>query len=179
MGGGGSLADGRVPGGVIKALVVVGALAVAFVALWQPLKEAIDSVSEAVGSVGDSVTRQPPAEGSPADPPGGGAVRVREPAFGGVRDVARALNEGGLRCRPVRVDAEDDYVSTGSCQAGPVHVQINVYLNQSSLSLVKESFFSEDFPFAFVLKGNTYVITQAPVARRVHRVIGGRLRLPR
>ncbi|MEA2435150.1 MAG: hypothetical protein QOG54_2607 [Actinomycetota bacterium] len=103
------------------------------------------------------------------------------PGYRGVRGLVRELNAKGLDCRQTVVDAENEYISTGSCQAHvkgasfPVHVQINIYLDPDSLiaalDIMKES------PFDYVTADNWVVVTQPQVARLVKRAIGGRIRL--
>ena len=187
-GTGGSLADGRLPGGITKALVILGALAVGFMLVQEPALEALDKLVESFESATVGGDSDPGSTGlGDASTNGGGqapggrsdGVTGRTKGFGGVREVIKALNRGGLRCVSPRVDGADAYVASGSCQANGVHVQINVYLAETSLAAVTDSFFSNDFPFAFVLKDNTYVISQAAVARRVHDIIGGRFVPPR
>lgn len=102
-----------------------------------------------------------------------------EGPYANVRDVAQALNEGGLPCTQVKVDFSDEIISTGSCQAPGefvrTHVQINIYFNQfalaSSIEIMGEG------AFTYVHDDNWFVITQPATARKVHRILGGSLSL--
>ena len=111
------------------------------------------------------------------DPGAGGGSNQVESPYASVRELAAALNDGGLRCNKVEVDHADNVVATGSCQApgDPVriHVQINIYFQQPSLE-ASEEIMSEG-AFTFVHEDNWFVITQLPVARRVHDILGGDL----
>lgn len=175
--GQGTPAATQVPGGFIRFLVVLALVALGIFLLRDRFTEVVESVSSvfqpAETEVGSGESTRTDPQGVPIE---GGQERTK--GFRSVRDVARSLNKGGLACRSVRVDAENDYVSSGSCRARGTHVQINVYLDAASLHSVRASFSSSDYPFAFVVSGNTYVIAQTPVARRVHRIIGGKLRVP-
>jgi DNA-directed RNA polymerase subunit RPC12/RpoP len=111
------------------------------------------------------------------DPGAGGSANSLVSPYASVRELAAALKEGGLACNQVTVDHADNVVATGSCQApgDPVriHVQINIYFQQASLT-ASEEIFSER-AFTFVHDDNWFVITQLPVARKVHEILGGDL----
>ncbi|HWL64414.1 MAG TPA: hypothetical protein VNP73_00420 [Actinomycetota bacterium] len=104
--------------------------------------------------------------GPPSDP------RVKR-GYKGVRAIIRDINAGGVRCTARTVDQKDDYTSTGSCQVGGTHVQINVYFFGPSIDSVEKSF--KDGPFSFVHDDNWFVITQTPVARQIRGALDGRL----
>lgn len=97
--------------------------------------------------------------------------------YRGVRAVAVALNKGGLRCNQIHVDHADDVVATGSCQVSGTHVQINIYFERTSLDAVENQM--KDGAFTFVHDDNWFVFTLNPVARRVHKILGGKLSLTR
>ena len=103
---------------------------------------------------------------------------VRSP-YKGVRELATALNEGGLRCTQIKVDAANDIVATGSCQApgsefARTHVQINIYFDRASLEASREIFGERSF--TYVHDANWFVITQPEAAREVQKILGGRFR---
>jgi hypothetical protein len=101
--------------------------------------------------------------------------------YRGVRELARELNANGFDCRQIVVDAENEYISTGSCQAHmrnssfPIHVQINIYSQPATLDFALESL--KDAPFDLVYGDNWFVSSTPNVVRKVHQAIGGRLKL--
>lgn len=152
-----------VPGGFIRALVILGILFGAGFFLIDPIREAVEDFEETFTGV-DRVE--------------GDAQVIEEQGIGGFRNVralARALNDGGLRCRSIVVDQADEYTTTGSCQAGGTHVQINIYRQPLVLRAARDTF--KDGPFTWVHDDGWFVITQPQVAREVHAILGGRLRI--
>lgn len=110
---------------------------------------------------------------------GGGDDRTGdvESPYKGVRELAAALNEGGLDCRRVQVDSADDTLATGSCQAPGdavrTHVQINIYFFEPSLKAAEE--IMKQRVFTTVHDANWFVTTQLETAREVQQILGGRL----
>ena len=154
----------RVPSGVIRLLVVAAIVLGAGFFLVDPIRDAFDDFSESFEGFGDAERVEPEA------------VEVEVIAgYRNVRALARALNEGGLRCGRVVVDQSDEFLSTGSCQASGTHVQINIYRQPEILASALEIF--KEGPFTWVHDDGWFVITQTPVARRVHDILGGRLRV--
>ncbi|MDQ3940245.1 MAG: hypothetical protein M3238_02715 [Actinomycetota bacterium] len=98
---------------------------------------------------------------------------VSPSGYRGVRPLVADLRRGGLACGSVTVDHADATISTGSCQAAGTHVQINVYFTRASLVAVRRQM--RGSPFTFVHDDNWFVITQEATARRVQRILGGRL----
>ena len=97
-----------------------------------------------------------------------------------VRELAKAINEGGLRCTEIKEDAANEFVATGSCQApgnefARTHVQINIYFDRNSLEASREIFGERSF--TYVHDANWFVITQPKTAREVHKILGGRFSL--
>ena len=90
-----------------------------------------------------------------------------------VDQVVRAINAGGVPCGQKQVDHADEYVATGSCQSRGTHVQINLYLKESTLDFGKD--FYADSPFTVVHKDNWWVSSTLPVVREIKRAIGGRV----
>lgn len=137
--------------------------------LVDPIRDAIEDFTddfEGFGSGGESVEGEPEA--------------IEEDAIAGYRNVralVRALNEGGLRCNSVVVDQSDEFLSTGSCQVSGTHVQINIYRQREVLASAREIF--KEGPFTWVHDEGWFVITQTPVARKVHDILGGKLRVAR
>jgi hypothetical protein len=133
----------------------------------------LDPVRDAFEELGERF------EGSGSNDAGSGPVEELDGGIVGgyrnVRALVRALNEGGLRCRRVVVDQADAFLTTGSCQAGDTHVQINIYRQEIVLESALEVF--REQPFTWVHDDGWFVVTQPPVAREVHRILGGRLRL--
>jgi hypothetical protein len=147
---------------VVAALVLAGGYF-----LVDPVREAFEDFDEAFEDFG--------GEGEGA----GSGVLEDGGVLGGYRNVSalvRALNEGGLRCRKVVVDQSDQFLTTGSCQAGRTHVQINIYRRPEVLESALEIF--QEGPFTWVHDGGWFVITQPRVARKVHQILGGELRRP-
>lgn len=97
--------------------------------------------------------------------------------FAGVAPIVRSLRSGGMACGQMNIDYEDEYISTGSCQASGTHVQINVYLFPASLDSANQLL--KQGPFATVHADNWWIITQNTAAREIHRILGGKLRIPR
>lgn len=157
----------QVPTRLIRLLLVGAILVGAGLMLRDPIGDAIEGLEENLDGFGTEREAGEPQE--PEEFVGGG--------YRNVRALARVLNEGGLRCRRVVVDQSDGSVSTGSCRVGTTHVQINIYhqaeVLRSALDIFKES------SFTWVHGDGWFVITQPPVARRVHEILGGRLRVAR
>jgi hypothetical protein len=107
-------------------------------------------------------------------PPQPEIAKVPSP-YKGVRALAVALNEGGLHCNKIVADHADEYVATGSCQAAGTHVQINIFFEATSLNAVEDQMTTG--AFTFVHDANWFVITLDPTARKVHKILGGRLSL--
>ena len=118
--------------------------------------------------------------------PGGFELEKAEGPYPGIRPLVLALNQGGLRCKEVDVQFADEYVATGSCQVPgrgrpgeppKTHVQINIFFAQTSLDAVKDQM--TDGAFTFVHDDNWFVITLDPVAKKIHKILGGQLSLRR
>jgi hypothetical protein len=175
-GGSGSLLSSGVVKFGLLVLVVAGAIFV----IQRPIRAWIDSAGDSIEEADDPFRpgATPVDVSDPEDPesPGEGTASF---GYSSVRDLVRDLNAGGLVCKDLKVDAEDEYISTGSCQAHvdssefPVHVQINIYLQPTSLNAALE--IMESSPFTYVAADDWVVVTQPEVARKVRKAIGGRL----
>ncbi|HYI44831.1 MAG TPA: zinc ribbon domain-containing protein [Actinomycetota bacterium] len=118
--------------------------------------------------------------------PGGFELEKAPGPYKGVRALAVALNQGGLRCKKIDVQHADEYVASGSCQVAgngrpgvppQTHVQINIFFARTSLEAVENQM--QDGSFTFVHDDNWFVITLEPVAKKVHKILGGDLSLTR
>jgi hypothetical protein len=158
-------ATSGIPKGFIVLIALIAVGAGGFFLFGADIEEAVQSIERAfeppeVGSDGGVIEERPRAE-----------WRITR-----VRQLTTEINAGGLRCRSVQVDHEDEFISTGSCQAGNVHVQINVYLFEASLEGAGEIL--KETPFATVNDENWWIVTQPQTARAIHRILGGKLRIP-
>ncbi len=178
IGSGPTFTPSPVSGKLIRRLVVLAIVAAFFAFVRGPIMDAVDGVRDAFEE------SEIPGIFSTAQDDGGGAPGIVPPipedpappkGFSGVRELVDALHRGGFKCDQTKVDSEGSSGSTGSCQGYGAHVQINVYLEQSSLDSVKNSFFTDDYAFSFVHKDNWFVITQHAVAKKVHKALGGKL----
>ena len=127
------------------------------------------------GAIGDFVRDSNFNEAFEAEPV---PVETVESPYKGVREIAVALNEGGLRCKQIKVDNADEYVTTGSCQVPGkriplTHVQINIFFQKLSLDAVEEQM--RGHAFTYVHDANWFVITLDPTARKVHKILGGEI----
>ncbi|HJR44896.1 MAG TPA: hypothetical protein VJ927_04770 [Actinomycetota bacterium] len=149
--------------GLLALLLLVGGGIFLFRA---PVDEFIDELGDRVDEIQDTI------------PDGGEEVEVTEefgPRTRGYRHIpalVRDLRAGGLPCRDTVVDTSDKYLETGSCQSNGTHVQINIYLEPSTLEGAEEIF--QDWPFDTAHKDNWWVITSRPVAREAARILGAR-----
>lgn len=159
-------------------LVMLAIVAGVFVFVRGPIMDAIDGMRDAFEE------SEIPGIFSTAQDDGGELPGVVPPipedpatnkGFSGVRELVDALHRGGFKCDQTKVDSEGSSVSTGSCQGYGAHVQINVYLEQTSLDSVENSFSDKDFAFSYVHKDNWFVITQHAVAKKAHKALGGKL----
>ncbi|HEX2051056.1 MAG TPA: hypothetical protein VHJ34_10575 [Actinomycetota bacterium] len=140
-------------------------------------------LSAAAEAIGDAVDWFDDAT-RVGDPPG---AEVAAPAtieavadgFASVPAVARAVRAGGLPCGRVKVDSADDSVATGSCQSRGAHVQISVYLTPATIDFARTKLFDDEWPFAFAHAHNWWVSSEPRVVRRVARILGGRVHVPR
>jgi hypothetical protein len=161
-----------VPRTVVRFILLVAVIGVSVYFAQDRIRSWIDSAGDAIDNSGDAFQ---PGVATPRSKP------LPAPGYTSVRALVRDLNANGLVCKQTVVDAENDVISTGSCQAEvkgsefPVHVQINVYLDPQSLQATLE--IMEESSFDFVTADNWVIVTQPQVARKVHKAIGGRIRL--
>ncbi|HVF52470.1 MAG TPA: hypothetical protein VNC78_02575 [Actinomycetota bacterium] len=166
-----------ISGDIIRRLVKIAFIAAIFLIFRGPVTGIIDNVRDSFedsGGPGIFSTDDDDDGGFGLDVPGAQGPEKTK-GFSGVREVVNALQKNGFKCDQTKVDSEDEYVSSGSCQGYGAHVQINVYLAQNSLDGAESSFFDDDYAFSYVHKDNWFVITQHAVAKKVKGALGGKL----
>lgn len=158
-------ASGSGRGRLVLAALVIGGLGVLF---WWG--------SGRVGDLFDNFEVSGASNGGPGAAVPDDDDSVPSP-YRGIRQIAAALNDGGLECTKITVDSADEYVATGSCQAPGefvrTHVQMSIYFNRASLDMATEIF--SERVFTYVHDDNWFVLAPLPTARRVHDILGGRL----
>lgn len=105
---------------------------------------------------------------------------VDAPVVGGhrnVQGVVRALRAGGFSCTGVDVQASNSYVASGSCLHDGFHVQINIYLTESTVEFGRD-FYEVDPIFPNLRLENAFISSSLPVMRDMKRALGGKLNLP-